>query len=118
MIELQVWDDVSIFFELQVNRLGKDDSVAARTGEVHVHFRDVWKSECGDTMGIKVGRIDIPFGEEYLWRDSIDNPLITQSEAYPYGFDEGILFYGSTAGGLGWLLAVTDGTDERSVENE
>ncbi|MFT5326141.1 MAG: hypothetical protein ACI8P0_004015 [Planctomycetaceae bacterium] len=117
-IEPQVWDDISVFFELQVNRLAKDDTLAARTGEVHVHFRDVWKSECGDTLGIKVGRIDIPFGEEYLWQDSIDNPLITQSAAYPYGFDEGVLLYGSTADGLGWLLAVTDGTDERSIEDE
>jgi hypothetical protein len=117
-IEPQVWDDISVFFELQVNRLAKDDSLAARTGEVHVHFRDVWKSECGGTLGIKVGRIDIPFGEEYLWQDSIDNPLITQSAAYPYGFDEGVLLYGSTADGLGWLLAVTDGTDERSIEDE
>lgn len=117
-IEPQVWDDISVFFELQVNRLAKDETIAARTGEVHVHFRNVWDSGCGDTLGIKVGRIDIPFGEEYLWQDSIDNPLITQSAAYPYGFDEGILFYGSTAGGLGWLLAITDGTDERSIEDD
>ena len=40
---------------------------------------------------MKLGRIDIPFGDEYLWQDAIDNPLITNSAAYPYGWDEGIL---------------------------
>ena len=116
-VEGQIWDDVSGFFELQINRLGKDDSLFVRTGEVHVHFRNVLKHLGDDLLGIKVGRVDIPFGEEYLWQDSIDNPLITQSAGYPYGFDEGIVLYG-TLSGVGWIVAVTDGTDERSIEDD
>ncbi len=67
-------------------------------------------------MGIKVGRFDIPFGEEYLWQDAIDNPLITSSAPYVYGWDEGVLVYGSI-GGLAFVGAITDGTDARSEED-
>ncbi len=115
-LSADVWNDISLFFEVQTNRLGKDDSLFVRTGEVNAHFRNVLKAWGDDLLGIKVGRIDIPFGEEYLWQDSSDNPLITNSAAYPYGFDEGILLYGK-AREVGWLVAVTDGTDARSVED-
>ncbi len=112
--EADVWEDIALFFELQTNRLGKDEQLFVRTGELYAHFRNI---ELGDmpTFGVKAGRFDIPFGEEYLWQDAIDNPLITNSAAYPYGWDEGILIY-SEFNGLNWILAVTDGTDARSIE--
>ena len=112
-IEAAVWNNSSFFIELQTNRLGKDDQLFTRTGEVYIHFRDL---PAGDaTWGAKFGRIDIPFGEEYLWQDAIDNPLITNSAAYPYGWDEGALVYGEVKG-ISWIAAITDGTDERSLE--
>ena len=79
-----------------------------------MHFYDISLTD-SVTFGLKLGRIDIPFGEEYLWQDAIDNPLITNSAAYPYGWDEGILVYGDIHG-LGWVAAITDGTDDRSTE--
>ncbi len=113
-VTADVWENIELFMELQTNRLGKDDDKFTRTGEVYVHFHDIPISD-SITVGLKLGRIDIPFGEEYLWQDSIDNPLITNTAAYPYGWDEGILVYGSY-GGLSWIAAVTDGTDHRSQE--
>ena len=115
--EAEVWEDISGYVELQVVRLGNDHYKWGQTGEVHVHFRNVLKQWGDGLLGIKVGRVDIPFGEEYLWQDSIDNPLITQSAGYPYGFDEGIVFYG-TLSDVGWIVAVTDGTDGRSFEDD
>ena len=113
-IEADVWEDIGFFIELQTNRLGKDDSLFSRTGEVYAHFRNV--QIFNDTsVNLKVGRFDIPFGEEYLWQDSIDNPLITNSVAYPYGWDEGVLLYGDV-GSFGWIGAISDGTDARSIE--
>lgn len=113
-VTAEAWDDVEFFIELQTNRLGKDDDKFARTGEVYVHLHDISLTD-SMTVGLKLGRIDIPFGEEYLWQDAIDNPLITNSAAYPYGWDEGILIYGDFRG-LGWIAAITDGTDDRSKE--
>ena len=111
-IEAAVWENISFFIELQTNRLNKDDDLFTRTGEVYAHFQDISIGESA-SFGMKLGRFDIPFGEEYLWQDAIDNPLITNSVAYPYGWDEGILLY-SNLSGLNWIFAVTDGTDERS----
>ena len=113
-VTAEVWDDVEFFIELQTNRLGKDNDKFSRTGEVYVHFHDISLTD-SVTVGLKLGRIDIPFGEEYLWQDAIDNPLITNSAAYPYGWDEGLLVYGDIHG-LGWIAAITDGTDDRSTE--
>jgi hypothetical protein len=114
-VEADVWRDTSVFFELQVNRLGADDAKYTRTGEVYLHFRDAFR--VGDSIvGLKVGRIDIPFGEDYLTQDAIDNPLITTSAAYPYGWDEGLLLHGGDER-FGWIFSVTDGNDTRSLDD-
>lgn len=114
-VTTEVWDDIEFFLELQTNRLDKDDALFARTGEVYVHLRDILQIG-SSSIGMKIGRIDIPFGEEYLWQDAIDNPLITNSAAYPYGWDEGVLFYGNV-GSVGWIASITDGTNARSQED-
>lgn len=114
-IQGDVWENIGFYLEFQSNRLGKDDDVFTRTGEVYLHFRDLALFE-NMPIGLKVGRIDIPFGEEYLRQDAIDNPLISFSAAYPYGWDEGVLVSGAYRG-LNWIAAVTDGTDDRSTDS-
>lgn len=114
-VHADVWEDIELYFEVQTNRLGKDDQLFTRTGEVYVNFRDVIESD-GFQVGIKTGRIDIPFGEEYLWQDATDNRLITNSASYVYGWDEGVLVYGQY-GALAFVASITDGTDERSRED-
>ena len=114
-VEAYAWEDVSFFIELQTSRLGKDNQIFARTGESYLHFRNLTLTD-DLSFGLKIGRFDIPFGEEYLQQDAIDNPLITTSAAYPYGWDEGLLLYGSL-GPVDWIAAVTDGTDDRSLED-
>lgn len=42
-VEAEVWEDVALFFELQTSALQRDHNSDVRTGEVHVHFRDVLK---------------------------------------------------------------------------
>lgn len=113
-VTADVWDNAQFFLELQTNRLGKDEEKFTRTGEVYAHFHDIRLSD-SITIGMKIGRIDIPFGEEYLWQDAIDNPLITNSAPYPYGWDEGVLVYGEFLG-VDWIAAITDGTDARSED--
>lgn len=111
-----VWNDVSLFVEVQVNRLAKDQELFVRTGEMYVEWRNLLRRWGAGAVNLKAGRVDIPFGEDYLWQDAIDNPLISFAAAYPYGWDEGVVMFGR-AKGLGWIAAVTDGNDERSVED-
>ncbi len=116
-LEAEVWENISLFTELQTNRLGQDDRLFVRTGEVHAHFRDLFPDWSDASLGLKVGRVDIPFGEEYLWQDAVDNPLISNSAVYPYGFDEGVLLYGDWRG-IGWVLSALDGSDTRSLDDD
>jgi len=115
-IEADVWDDTSFFVELQTNRLGKDDQLFTRTGEAYIYFHSLRLGGLSP-IGLKLGRVDIPFGEEYLWQDASDNPLITNSAAYPYGWDEGVVLFGDFSDRFSWVAAVMDGTDARSQED-
>ncbi len=117
-LEAEVWEDMSFLFELQVNRLGKDDSLFVRTGEVFARFDEVLWPGTDHAVGVKLGRVDLPFGEEYLWQDAPDNPLITQSAPYPYGFDEGVVLFGGLGPDSDWIFSLTDGTDTRSTEDD
>ncbi|MCZ6674972.1 MAG: hypothetical protein O7C75_18735 [Verrucomicrobia bacterium] len=109
-LEAEAWEDFSVFLEFSV-------ASSVRVNEVYVHFRNVLKKWGDDILGIKVGRIDIPFGEEYLWNDSPSNLLISHTAAYPWLWDEGIALYG-TLGGFGWITSLTDGTLARSSEDD
>lgn len=114
-VEADVWTDVSVFMELQTNRLDADDTKFVRTAEMYLWMREL-DLFGAFPIGVKLGRFDIPFGEEYLTQDAIDNPLISTSAAYPYGWDEGVLLYGGDER-LAWVVAVTDGTDTRSRDD-
>ena len=116
-VEAEAWEDMSFFFEVQTNLLLLDHKVPVRTGEVYVHLRNVLKKWGDDLLGIKVGRIDIPFGEEYLWNDSSDNPLISHTAAYPWLWDEGIVLYGNFRE-VGWVASVTDGAIARGIDDD
>jgi hypothetical protein len=84
-----------------------DDGV--HLGELYVDFESVsrlWNKP--GMLGIRIGRIDVPFGEEYLVRDVIDNPLITHSLTDFWGIDEGIELYGAI-GPVDYVFAVQNG---------
>ena len=55
-----------------------------------------------------MGRLDIPFGEEYLSRDASDNRLISHSLSDFWGIDEGVEVYG-TLKHIQYVLAVQNG---------
>jgi len=114
-LEGEVWEDISWFFEIRTDYKGFD-SRNVTTGEVYAHFRNLLKPWGDDLLGIKVGRVDIPFSEEYLQEHPPDNPLILNSAHWLYGTDEGIELYGHLSG-LGWVLAVTDGASSRNIDD-
>ena len=52
--------------------------------------------------------MNIPFGEEYLTRHAIDNPLIVNSVSDLWGFDPGVEIYGAL-GKWSYVVAVQNG---------
>jgi hypothetical protein len=82
---------------------------AFHLGEAYVDFEGVsrlWNRP--GMLGVRIGRMDIPFGEEYISRYVIDNPLISHSLTDLWGKDEGLEFYGGI-GKFDYVFAVQNG---------
>lgn len=107
-VDTQVWGDVYAFAELNLATREEPD-VNLHLGELYIDLEDISKlwGQTGQ-LNARIGRMDIPFGEEYLTRDVIDNPLISRSLSDIWGVDEGIEFYGSV-NKLSYVLAVQNG---------
>jgi hypothetical protein len=119
-VDAEVWKDVHFFQEVQIVRLAQEEQNFVRPGEVHVDLKDLARSLFGREgagIGLKLGRVDIPFGNDYLTQDVLDNPLITFSAGYPYGVDEGLVLYGRHAG-IGWQVSVLDGHRQQALDDD
>ena len=107
-VEAPIWDQVYFYTELNLATREEND-LALRFGELYLDFEGVsrlWNSE--RTLNIRAGRFYIPFGEEYLQRFAIDNPLISHSLGDLWGEDNGVELYGQL-GAWGYNLAVQNG---------
>jgi hypothetical protein len=107
-LEAQVWENISFYFETWITRFLFDSGHGNDVGELYVKFSDLFGTRDGARLGLKLGRIDIPFGEDYLRQDATDDPLISLSAADVWAIDEGAAAYGR-AGPLHWVFAVTNG---------
>jgi hypothetical protein len=108
-VEAPLWNDTYFFSELNLTQR-EDPGDALQLGELYVDFENVSRLWHQDKLvNLRIGRMDIPFGEEYLVRDSIDNPLITHSLSDIWGVDEGVELYGSS-GKFSYVAAVQNGS--------
>jgi hypothetical protein len=107
-VEAPLFEDTYFFSELDmVIREANDEFF--HLGELYVDFENVlrhWTDK--NYLSVRVGRIDIPFGEEYLVRDVVDNPLVSRSLSDLWGVDEGVEIYGSAVG-FDYVMAVQNG---------
>jgi FtsZ-binding cell division protein ZapB len=107
-LDAKVFEDVYCFIELNLT-LRESPNEDVSLGEVYVDFENVsklWGRE--RWLNVRVGRLDIPFGEEYRVRDAIDNPLVSHSLSDLWGVDEGIELYGEL-GRVRYVVAVQNG---------
>jgi len=107
-VEAQPWEHVGLFTELWLTRYRFDSGSGPEVGELYAKFSDLFGTADGARIGVKVGRIDVPFGEDYLRMDASEDPLISLSAADPWAIDEGLEVYGRLDS-LSWILAVTNG---------
>jgi hypothetical protein len=113
-------DDAKIFIEAPVIKdtyfLGeidlatREDATNFALGELYVDFENVSGRLGGAprALNVRAGQIYTPFGEEYLARGPLANPLISHSLADPWGIDPGIEAYGS-AGAWSYVVAGQNG---------
>jgi len=107
-VDAQVWGDVYAFAEINLATREEPD-VTLHLGELYLDVEDISKlwGRTGQ-LNARLGRMDIPFGEEYITRDVIDNPLISHSLSDFWGVDEGLELYGAL-GKFNYVAAVQNG---------
>src|ERR1041385_8655610 len=92
-VETPVFQDV--YFYSEINLLQRESfNLNVQLGECYLDFENISRLWHRDAMlDLRLGRLDIPFGEEYIYRDAIDNPLISHSLTDFWGVDEGVELY-------------------------
>jgi len=111
-VEAPIWRDIYFFSEVNIF-IREEGSFNLRAGELYLDVENLsrlWKKD--EQVNLRVGLMDIPFGEEYLTRDAIDNPLISRSIMDLWGVDEGVELYGSF-GKFSYVVAVQNGSVNR-----
>ncbi|HKQ36818.1 MAG TPA: hypothetical protein VJ063_02000 [Verrucomicrobiae bacterium] len=107
-LETPIWKDVYFFSEVNILTREEPDAYF-RIGELYLDFENLGRWFNHDRwLNLRIGRFDVPFGEEYLTRDAIDNPLISHSVSDTWGVDEGIELYGQI-GKFNYIFAVQNG---------
>lgn len=114
-------DDTKLFLETPILRdtylfvgidlfVRENYSDETKFGELYIDFEDVSGRLGGPErlLNLRAGHLQIPFGEEYLVRDPVSNPLISHSLSDIWGLDTGVEIYGSS-GPFGYVLAVQNG---------
>jgi hypothetical protein len=120
-LETPVYENIYFFTEINLAQR-EEPGINVMLGEAYLDFEGISRLWNNDHMlSLRLGRMDIPFGEEYMQRDAIDNPLISHSLSDFWGIDQGIELYG-TIGPVTCVAAVqnggintTDHTSDKSV---
>jgi hypothetical protein len=107
-LEAPVGKNVYLFTELKL--LPRETNLENfQLGEFYVEFEDVLSNwGLPGALNFRAGRVNIPFGEEYLTRGPTANPLISHSLSDTWGSDEGLEAYGRV-GSIQYVFAVQNG---------
>jgi hypothetical protein len=115
-VEAPIWKEVYFFGEADFATHENTD-LNLHAGEVYLDFEDVSQLWGRDgQLNVRIGRINIPFGEEYLTRYAMENPLISQSVSDFWGFDAGAEVYG-TLGQFSYVAAAQNGSGKNGVQD-
>jgi hypothetical protein len=107
-LEAPVHEGIYFFSEIDL-QTREAEGWSLQLGETYLDFEGVsrlWDNE--NMLNVRLGRMFIPFGEEYLERFAMDNPLISHSLSDLWGVDQGIELYGAI-GPVRYAAAVQNG---------
>jgi hypothetical protein len=109
-LESPIWGDVYFYGEV-VLATQESPNMSAQLGEIYVEFENIsklWQKD--NQLNGRLGQMYIPFGEEYITRNAIDNPLITHSVVDYWGVTPGVELYGNL-GKFSYVAAAQNGAN-------
>ena len=98
--------------------LVRDGELKNKIGSAYVRLDGLFDAPW---LHFKLGRMPIPFGEEYLRfsEDRPRNPFLSFTAQAPYQWDEGAMFFGSFGDGmLAYEVAALDGDDAMGANTD
>jgi hypothetical protein len=121
-LEAPVWDDVYFYSDIDlVTR--ENPGLNTQLGELYLDFEDASKifgnTALGrsDWLNVRVGQMQVPFGEEYLNRYAMENVLISHSLSDIWGIDPGVELYGKV-GKFSYAVAVQNGDGVQELQGD
>ncbi len=109
-LEAPVYDDVYFYGEVVLAYPSQYDN-SLQLGELYAEFENISKLwNKNNQLNARLGQMYIPFGEEYLARNAIDNPLISESLVDFWGVTPGVELYGDL-GKFTYVVAAQNGAD-------
>ncbi len=115
-VEAPIWKE--IYFQGELDLANREfPSLTPSAGEIYLDAQDLsdlWGRD--GQLNIRAGRMYIPFGEEYLSRYAIDDPLISHSVSDLWGYDNGVELYGAVSK-LTYVVAVQNGSGANGVQD-
>ena len=115
-VEAPVCNDFYFYGETDL-ATRENDNLNVMLGELYLDFQDasqLW-GRAGQ-LNVRLGRMNIPFGEEYLTRYAFNNPLISHSLTDLWGIDTGLELYGQL-GKFAYVVAAQNGSGINGVQN-
>ncbi len=107
-VEAPVWKQVYFQGELDL-ATRENPGWDVQVGELYLDAQDLsdlWGQD--GQLNLRVGQMNIPFGEEYLYRYAIDDPLISHSISDLWGYSPGVELYGAV-GKFDYAVAAQNG---------
>jgi hypothetical protein len=107
-VEAPVWNEVYFYSDIDLATRENSD-FHLNLGELYLDAEDVSQLWGRDgQLNVRAGRMFIPFGEEYMTRYAMENPLISHSLSDLWGIDQGVELYGKF-GKFSYAAAVQNG---------
>jgi len=115
-VEAPIWKEV--YFQGESDLATREyPTLSVQLGELYLDAQDLselWGQDA--QLNLRAGRMYIPFGEEYLDRYAIDDPLISHSVSDIWGYGPGVELYGTLAK-FDYVVAVQNDSGQNGVQD-
>lgn len=115
-VDAPIWNEVYFHSDIDL-ATRENNNTELQLGELYLDFEDasqLWGKD--NQLNVRAGRIFTPFGEEYLTRYAMENPLISHSLPDLWAIAPGLELYGNF-GKFSYVTAVQDSSGANGVQD-